>query len=448
MAGANGINKYALVNREGQFQSLQSYGTIFHEENLNLDPITGFPRPTFTVAAMGAQQFIQDWVITAATPIALTAPVNTALNALFDQSTKPESGNSFTVQITNSDSVDHTVTFGAGYQVNPSTLTIPALSQGYITIQVTNAALCQFKVIDFQFGLNNNTIITPGLGNLIPPGVVNGDLLEWSGLSWLPSSSLTAVPGILNQRSSTNNSTTKLFNGAPLIINTLSPNTPGVINYPFQGANDSIVDVHVPTINSTGQSGILADNFNTYPSATNVLLNQSSNFTSNYLAVAGFAVCPAPNALWHYLATTGGGPGGGPPPPNGVYGLDVGGQYFGVAYNVASDSKIKKNIEPVKLDSKSLRDFQVSRYHLNQQDDKSDKHLGLIAENVKKILPSAVSDSTEQLVSHVGLLPLLSAVIGYAQDLEARLTQLESKLIPSLPTGSSSSTPSLKTVQV
>lgn len=445
MAGANGINKYALVNREGQFQSLQSYGTIFHEENLNLDPITGFPRPTFTVAAMGAQQFIQDWVITAATPLALTAPVNTALNAVFDQSTKPESGNSFTVQITNSDLADHTVAFGFGYQSNPSTLTIPAQSQGFITIQVVNAALCQFKVIDYQFGLANNTLVTATTS--IPPGVTPGDLLEWNGVGWQPTSLLVPVPGLLNQRSSTNNAVLKLFNGSAMVINDLFPDTPGVINYPFQGANDMIVDVHVPVFNSTGQSGILANNFNTYPTATSVALNQSSNFTSNYLAAAGFAVCPAPNALWHYLATTGGGPGGGPPPPNGVYGLDVGGQYFGVAYNVASDSKIKKNIEPVKLDSKSLRDFQVSRYHLNQQDDKSDKHLGLIAENVKKILPSAVSDSTEQLVSHVGLLPLLSAVIGYAQDLESRLTQLESKLIPSLPTGSNS-TPSLKTVQV
>jgi len=91
---------------------------------------------------------------------------------------------------------------------------------------------------------------------------------------------------------------------------------------------------------------------------------------------------------------------------------------------------------------------------MKTQDDKSDKHLGLIAENVKKILPTSVSDSTDSMPSHIGLAPLITAILGYAQDLESRLTQLESKLIQSLPTGSSSgssSTPSsssLKTVQV
>jgi hypothetical protein len=102
MAGANGIPKFALWNREDQFQPLQSEGIIYHEVNLNLTgPAPGVPTSSFPLAQITPLQFLADWVITAATPGAvpgtLLAPVNTDLNRQLEQDAHYIIGQEFTV---------------------------------------------------------------------------------------------------------------------------------------------------------------------------------------------------------------------------------------------------------------------------------------------------------------------------------------------------------------
>ena len=109
MAGANGILKKAIWNREDQFQALQFIGPFYNQVQLNL---TGNNPPVintnFPLAAITPAQFLADWVITAATPLALTAPLNTALNAQFQQNTAYIAGNQVTMSIINTTGVART----------------------------------------------------------------------------------------------------------------------------------------------------------------------------------------------------------------------------------------------------------------------------------------------------------------------------------------------------
>lgn len=428
MAGADGIPKFALWNREDQFQPLQTQGVIFNEADLNV--VGGVATNSFAAAAITPAELMADWVITSASPAPLVAPSNTALNDRLSQTSHYVIGNSFTVTFTNTDLVaSHTVAFPAGYNVSPNPITIPPNSKGTITIQLTGLP-CIFTVTSFNITSANGVVTTVGAPLL--PGITNGDLLEWNGTAWVPSSTINnSISALLNSITPFPNPAGPPFQKLGVLsglninyFNNLSP--PTGFSRPFNTvAGDTIVAASIPIYNGTNQSGYLADNMGAV-SATNALLLNSSNFTSNYnFNVGPFAALGTRNSLWHFEGNAQGLAVGINP-----CGIDIGAQMFGTAFTVVPcgiDSK--KNVEQTKLDSKVLRDFKPCKYHLTHQDDKCERTIGLIAEDLAKLVPEAVAKDRPA----ISLFPLLSALIGYAQDLEGRVTSLESQLAKSAP---------------
>lgn len=420
MSGANGMQNLAVWNREHQFQSLQSYGTVFSQSNMNLSPTTGFPQATFTATPVTAAQLLADWVLTASSPLALTAPSNTSLNVLFEQLTKYQVGNAFTVTVTNFDVVSHTLTFGAGYQVSPNPLVIPALSRGTITIELQGIP-CQFLVRDIHWSIINNTNVIPALppAFVLPAGVLPGDLLEWSGTAWNPSSTYPGIlpAALLNQISPFPTPTAPPFQKLSIYSGlNINQTLPGSFVRPFNGADlDSITFTLSPTFNFTRQAVYSADNPSNYD-AQNAAIAGSTNYLSNYSGlVSNFTPLTTANLLWHYLGLTNGT----------AYGMDVGAQFFGTAFNVVSDRRQKKNLEPRSFDSRDLRLLLPTSYHLRDCADDQPKTLGLIADEVGVVVPEAVTQSPGEAMANLNIVPLVTALVGYCKDLEERLTALE-----------------------
>jgi hypothetical protein len=438
MAGADGIPKFALWNREDQFQPLQTQGVIFNEADLNV--VGGVPTSSFAAAAITPAELMADWVITSATPLALTAPSNTALNDRLSQTSHYVIGNSFTVTFTNTDLVaSHTVAFPAFYNVSPNPITIPPNSKGTITIQLTGLP-CIFTVTSFNITSANGVVTTVGAPLL--PGATEGDLLEWDGTSWVPSSTINnSISALLNSiipfppPSGFPFQKLGVLSGLNVnFFNNLSP--PSGITRPYVGASDSILAVSVPVPNAMNQSGIVAISEQGGGLGPNNVLanNASSNFTSTYNTARGvLSAIGTPNFLWHYVGnsnlTT-----AVPPIPVNPSGMDIGQQFFGTGFTVVSDGRTKKNVEKVKLDSRELRDFVLSKFNYLHESDECRKNLGFIAQDVQKFCPAAYgAPRDEKSLSNVTIMPLLAALAGYAQDLEGRVTSLESQLAKSAP---------------
>ena len=92
-----------------------------------------------------------------------------------------------------------------------------------------------------------------------------------------------------------------------------------------------------------------------------------------------------------------------------------------------SDARLKKNIErlPPQESVAMLRQLQPVRYHWKHDDAAiGAKEVGFVAQDVQKVLPSAVRVCREGMLSlnYSALIPVLCGVV---QDLEERLSALE-----------------------
>lgn len=431
MAGANGILKKAIWNREDQFQNLQYTGVLYNQVDLNLTgtnpPIIN---PTFALAAMTAAEFITDWVFTANGTNAYTAPLNTDLNTLFAKNTVYVAGNQITMSIVNTDPLNpKTITFPAGYTVTPNPLIVPPNSNGHITLMYdpsTVGASCLFTVTDFYFGRNGGTT-----GPTLPPGLLAGDMLEWNGTAWVPSSSVQTgnppgiIPSLINYiapfPSPSANPFQKLWVFSGMNINYFD--NAGVRNGLIRllvGAGDDIVGVATPPFTANNQATVRAETQAATPiTASGFTLD--SHFTSTFGVTNGVPIVGTPTDVWHFLGIN-----PGPAVIASPVGIDAAGQAFASSFNVVSDAKLKKNVKQTKMDSRALRDYKVSLYHMLGQADDAPLNLGLIADDVAQLLPAAFGKpKDEKSAAHLSLVPLLAALLGYAQDLEARLSALE-----------------------
>lgn len=228
MAGANGVRKFQLVDREDYVPVLrftEIEGKIYAPFTITASPITG-------------TQFAHDLLFTIATPNALVGP-NTPelLVALRDEGINTINGSQFTIVIENTDPVNpKTITFPAPSGTNgtyiPNPLVIPPNSYGKYTFELGGmngppsghtitlksvllsngggggpAGVTSFEgrtgVVVSAAGDYNSTEITnlstvPGatvtaaLNNLLiePPGVLN-DIMVFNGTDWVGS---TAYP--------------------------------------------------------------------------------------------------------------------------------------------------------------------------------------------------------------------------------------------------------------
>lgn len=111
--------------------------------------------------------------------------------------------------------------------------------------------------------------------------------------------------------------------------------------------------------------------------------------------------------------------------------------------NVLSDANFKKNISQVKNAQQLINQLRPVSYKWRTDTHRDEReHLGLIAQEVEKILPEIVKTDTEQLksVNYVSLLPLLAQSGGdlhsnqlkqrqLIDSLDARLSALEAALV-------------------
>ncbi len=114
----------------------------------------------------------------------------------------------------------------------------------------------------------------------------------------------------------------------------------------------------------------------------------------------------------------------------------------GVEVVAASDRNLKRDIEPLGAGLDELLRLKPSSYAWKSQPDSLDRDYGFIAQDVKEVLPGLVSTTREGdlALDYNGFIPV---IVGGVQELEARVTALESGAAPSATMQATSTTTAL-----
>lgn len=190
---------------------------------------------------------------------------------------------------------------------------------------------------------------------------------------------------------------------------------PGVLCDLARSANDTLTRLRI----QNGDSGSSAEcrielGNNLNPSAVNLILNSSGN-TAN----AGANAFHIFNGLSAPIRMRAGGSGG----------VDL--ASGATSWAAVSDSRQKKNIEPLSYGLTEIVNLNPIRFDYNDDESDDSKRLGFIAQDVKPIIPEAVngSDDTFYTFSATELIPaLVNAVKELSikvETLEARVAELE-----------------------
>jgi hypothetical protein len=99
-------------------------------------------------------------------------------------------------------------------------------------------------------------------------------------------------------------------------------------------------------------------------------------------------------------------------------------------YTAVSDSRLKKNIEPLQYGLNEILQLNPVVYNMNTQEDSDKKIIGLIAQEVKAVMDEAVDDLKDQEnqmygLDKSGLVPVLIKAI---QELKAELDSVKAEL--------------------
>ena len=94
----------------------------------------------------------------------------------------------------------------------------------------------------------------------------------------------------------------------------------------------------------------------------------------------------------------------------------------GVGWTTVSDKRLKTNIHPIENSLDKIKQVQGYYYNLIANPDKL--HLGVIAQEVEKVMPEAISlvDNEHMGVNYTELIPVL---INSVNELNDRVTTLE-----------------------
>ena len=97
-----------------------------------------------------------------------------------------------------------------------------------------------------------------------------------------------------------------------------------------------------------------------------------------------------------------------------------------IDFNSASDAKLKKNIQPIEKPIEKVTQIQGVSFNWIKDDKPS---MGVIADEIQKVLPELVNDTDPKTVNYNGLIGLLIEVVKEQQEkiqsLEQRITKLE-----------------------
>jgi hypothetical protein len=120
----------------------------------------------------------------------------------------------------------------------------------------------------------------------------------------------------------------------------------------------------------------------------------------------------------------------GTPTANGTNKLTVDGSISASAFNVSSDRRLKTNIKALQYGLKQVLAFDAVTYNWKTSPD-SNKQLGLIAQDAKKIMPEIVSGNEETgnlSINYTELVPVLINAIKEQQKQIDELKQIVKKL--------------------
>jgi hypothetical protein len=108
--------------------------------------------------------------------------------------------------------------------------------------------------------------------------------------------------------------------------------------------------------------------------------------------------------------------------------MGTGGDMHAVSFYASSDRRLKDNIKKLDLDPlKIINSIKLKEFNFKSQDDKENKHIGVIAQDLKKILPekyqkNLVNDG-DTLSINEGKIPYIT--MGAVQQLSKKIDKLE-----------------------
>jgi hypothetical protein len=115
-----------------------------------------------------------------------------------------------------------------------------------------------------------------------------------------------------------------------------------------------------------------------------------------------------------------------PPYVNGItFWISADGTANSPNFNVFSSAEYKKNIIPKIIDSKQLKNISVNSYHLKSEPDSSEKHLGVLWEEINKICPEVCVNGNSKMINIGGLASLSISLLKHAEE---RISKLEESL--------------------
>lgn len=113
--------------------------------------------------------------------------------------------------------------------------------------------------------------------------------------------------------------------------------------------------------------------------------------------------------------------------PNGSNRLTVNGSISASAFNTSSDRRLKTNIENLGYGLGEIMALQPSRYNWKTTPDK-DKQLGLIAQDVKKVVPEIVSGDEVNGTLSINYTALIPVLINAVKEQQTQIEELKKKI--------------------
>lgn len=459
MAGANGIAKFLRVNREDEAVDFKQVGISF------MDP----QAVSIVGNTITATQMFQNLLFTALTSNNLTGPTAADIYNILSLRAKGNTGEQWTIQITNTDSVSKTITWPTGFVDATGTpmsisLVIPANTTQDVTFKLFASNFPNVTPGAPLFQIVSPPLTPTGTYIPFPAGVINlGDVLIWDGTAWVQTSSVsglaavpfapfinkaTAQPATLNDFLVWNGtdwvSTTQNPNGnvTNLFVDNITPRAPFVQLTVNQGQNFiNNTNAYVPTYTNA------VWNFNQVPHIPNgtiqnpvavmqiehdgiVPVGAFDDDTTTLLMTNLWDVSAPIDELHtnHIICRTGGATAGVYAAfPTQVFKVTDAGTVFALAFSMWSDIRIKKDISAV--DSVTFEDLdkiRCAKYRYVNQKDTDPLRVGVIAQDIEQILPEAViHQKGETDLLTVDLTSLISLGFAFSKTLKAKILEQE-----------------------
>lgn len=394
MSGANGVNKYALTDRNGALNPLVVSGIEYRDPNYTTVTAVGNP--------MIVDRLFENLRFDAATPNALNFGTLSADDVTIflsqNNATGLLVGDEWTIHLSNTDAVAKTITFPSGF--TPASVIIPPNSVGDYTFSVT--AIGPPAAIS----LINSGVYSASTSTFpTAPTAQNDDLLVYDSAtsSWLPSSVHTTgqITSLfvdnLNERGVLGNPI--VMNGG---LNATAIQTE-VTPYRFQTNHDYNPDPVNSSIFTVAQIGATP----APGKVTNAIFRaEISKTNSQLVGDISPIICTNIAAV------------AAPYTNNVVFRIESDGKAFYLSQNLWSDARAKEDIQLYEPELETLD--RVNAHTFNFLHDKQNK-VGVIAQELREVFPKIVTQPTIDSYLSVDSLGLTATLLALMKKMKAKM---------------------------